>query len=62
MLSNFGMCDVVVRTDSSSGLAIGPRRGLGRLPARANSLLVGTATSIAGRPSLEEGVRRHERE
>ena len=32
MLSDFGMCaDVVVRTDSSSGLAIGTRRGLGRL-------------------------------
>ena len=32
MLSDFGMCaDVVVRTDSSSGLAVGLRRGLGRL-------------------------------
>ena len=32
MLSDFGMCaDVVVRTDSSSGLAVGSRRGLGRL-------------------------------
>ena len=31
MLSDFGMCaDVVVRTDSSSGLAVGSRRGLGR--------------------------------
>ena len=31
-LSDFGMCaDVVVRTDSSSGLAVGSRRGLGRL-------------------------------
>ena len=29
MLSDFGMCaDVVVRTDSSSGLAVGSRRGL----------------------------------
>ena len=32
MLSVFGMCaDVVVRTDSSSGLAVGSRRALGRL-------------------------------
>ena len=32
MLSDFGMCvDVVVRTDSSSGLTVGSRRGLGRL-------------------------------
>ena len=32
MLSDFGMCaDVVVRTDSSSGMAVGSRRGLGRL-------------------------------
>ena len=32
MLSDFGMCaDFVVRTDSSSGLAVGSRRGLGRL-------------------------------
>ena len=31
-LSDFGMCaDVVARTDSSSGLAVGSRRGLGRL-------------------------------
>ena len=31
-LADFGMCaDVVVRTDSSSGLAVGSRRGLGRL-------------------------------
>ena len=31
MLADFGMCaDVVVRTDSSSGLAVGSRRGLGR--------------------------------
>ena len=60
MLSDFGMCaDVVERTDSSSGLAVGSRRGLGR-PACANSLLVGTATSTAGRPSLEEGTGRHQ--
>ena len=32
MLTDFGMCaDVVVRTDSSSGLAVGFRRVLGRL-------------------------------
>ena len=32
MLSDFGMCaGVVVRTDSSSGLAVGSRRRLGRL-------------------------------
>ena len=32
MLAHFGMSgDVVVRTDSSSGLAVGSRRGLGRL-------------------------------
>ena len=32
MLSDFGMCaDFVVRTDSSSGLAVGSRRGMGRL-------------------------------
>ena len=32
MLSDFGMCaDVVACTDSSSGLAVGSRRGLGRL-------------------------------
>ena len=32
MLSDFGMCaDVVARTDSSSGFAVGSRRGLGRL-------------------------------
>ena len=32
MLAYFDMCvDVVVRTDSSSGLAVGSRRGLGRL-------------------------------
>ena len=32
MLADFGMCaDVVVRTDSSSGLAVGSRRGLGCL-------------------------------
>ena len=32
MHSDFGMCvDVVIRTDSSSGLAVGSRRGLGRL-------------------------------
>ena len=32
MLSDFGMCaDVVIRTDSPSGLAVGSRRGLGRL-------------------------------
>ena len=30
--------------------------------ARADSLPVGTATSTAGRPSLEEGTGRHERE
>ena len=31
MLSDFGMCaDVVVRTDSSSELAVGSLRGLGR--------------------------------
>ena len=61
MLSDFGMCaDVGVRTDSSSGLAVGSRRGLGRLPACADSFLVGTATSTAGRLSLEEGTVRHE--
>ena len=50
------MCaDVVVRTDSSSGLAVGSR-------ARADSLSVGAATSARGRPSLEEGAARHERE
>ena len=32
MLADFGMCaDVVVRTDSSSGWAVGSRGGLGRL-------------------------------
>ena len=32
MLADFGMsADVVVHTDSSSGLAVGSRRGLGRL-------------------------------
>ena len=32
MLADFGMCaDVVVRTDLSSGLTVGSRRGLGRL-------------------------------
>ena len=32
MLADFGMCaDVVVCTDSSSGLAVGSRRGFGRL-------------------------------
>ena len=32
MLADFGMCaDVVVRTDSSSGLAVGSRRGLGHV-------------------------------
>ena len=32
MLADFGMsADVVVRTDSSSGLAVGSRRGLGRI-------------------------------
>ena len=32
MLADFGMCaDVVIRTDSSSGLAVGSRRGWGRL-------------------------------
>ena len=32
MLADFGMsADVVVRTDSSSGLAVGSGRGLGRL-------------------------------
>ena len=32
MLADFGMgADLVVRTDSSSGLAVGSRRGLGRL-------------------------------
>ena len=31
MLADFGMCaDVLVRTDSSSGLAVGSRRELGR--------------------------------
>ena len=33
----------------------------GSPPARADSFLVGTATSTAGRPSLEEGAGRHER-
>ena len=63
MLSDFGMCaDVAVRTDSSSGLAVGSRRGLGRLWHVQTRYLVGTATSTAGRPSLEEGAGRHERE
>ena len=32
MLADFGMCaDVVIRTDLSSGLAVGSPRGLGRL-------------------------------
>ena len=63
MLADFGMsADVVVRTDSSSGLVVGSRRGLGSPPARADSLPAGTATSTAGRPSLEEGAGRHERE
>ena len=63
MLADFGMCaDVVVRTDVSSGLAVGSRRGLGSPPARADSVLVGAATSARGRPSLEEGAGRHERE
>ena len=32
MLADFGMCaHVVIRTDSSSGLSVGSRRGLGRL-------------------------------
>ena len=61
MHSDFGMCaDVVVRTDSSSGLAVGSRRGFGSPPACADSLFMGTATSAAGRPSLEEGTERHE--
>ena len=61
MLSDFGMCaDVVVRTDSPSGLAVGSRRGLGRLRHVQDSLLVGTATSTAGRPSLEEGTGHNE--
>ena len=62
MLSDFGMCaDVVVRTDSSSGLAVGSRRGLGPPQARTDSLLVGAATSARGRLTLEEGIGRHER-
>ena len=35
---------------------------IGSPPACADSLLVGTATSTAGRPSLEEGTGRHEGE
>ena len=59
MLSDFGMCaDVVVRTDSSSGLAVGSRRGLGRLWHVQTRLLVGTATSTAGRPSLEKALTK----
>ena len=50
---------VVVRTDSSSGLAVGSRRGLGRLRYVQNSLLVGATASARGRPSVEEGVGRH---
>ena len=51
MLVDFGMCsDVVIRTDSSNGLA-------GSSWARADSLLVGAATSTS--PSLEEGAWRH---
>ena len=50
MLADFGMSpDVVVRTDSSP-------------PARADSLLVGATAKARGRPSLEEGDGRHERE
>ena len=61
MLSDFGMCaDVVIRTDSSSGLAVVIPTRIGSPPACADSLLVGTATSTAGRSSLEEGTGRHE--
>ena len=63
MLADFGMCaDVVVRTDSSSGLAVGSRRGFGRFRHVQTRYLVGAATSTRGRPSLEEGAGRHERE
>ena len=37
--------DVVVRTDSTSGLAVGSRRGLGHLRHVQTSLPVGAATS-----------------
>ena len=58
MLSDFGMCaDVVVRTDSSSGWAT---TRIGSPLACADSSLVGTATSTAGRLSLEEGTGRPE--
>ena len=62
MLTDFGMsADVVVRTDSSSGLAIGSRRGLGR-HRHVQTWHVGAAASARRRPSLEEGAGRHERE
>ena len=45
MLADFGMCaDVVVRTDSSSGLAVGSRRGLGRLRQIQDSLTCGCSS------------------
>ena len=41
MLADFGMCaDVVVRTDWSSGLAVGSRGGLGRRHVQARCLWV----------------------
>ena len=63
MLADFGMCaDVVVRTDSSSGLAVSSRRGLGRLWHVHTRYLWVQQRVQQGDSSLEEGAGRHERE
>ena len=60
-LADFGMCaDNVVRTDSSSGLALGSSRGQGRLRHMPTLFLCGRSCECK-RHALEEGAGRHER-
>ena len=62
MLADFGMgADLVVRTDSSSGLAVGSRRGLGRLR-HVQTRFLWVQQRVQEDLPLEEGAGRHERE
>ena len=63
MLADFGMCaDVVIRTDSSSGLSVGSRRGLGRLRHVQTRYLWVQQRVQEGDLRLKKRAERHERE
>ena len=63
MLADFGLCaDVVVRTDLSSALAVGSRRGLGRLRHVQIRYLWVQQRVQEGELRLKIGAGRHERE